>query len=218
MLSKNKLAWCLIFAGALLLAYPKASEKHESIMQEKLLYEWQEAVITQTTKQSTKNEEEDSKSHLLPPQLPKDDAQKQEKAEPDKVFEGVEGILAIEKISLKVPILTNATSQNLKVSVASIENTGSAGKPGNYAIAGHRSKAWGKNFNRLDELEAGDTVEVVTTQAAFKYTVEQKLFVRPDEVWVLNGNGKDCEITLVTCHPVIDPTCRLVIKGRIKKE
>ncbi|WP_313636591.1 class D sortase, partial [Paenibacillus sp.] len=129
--------------------------------------------------------------------------------------DAAEGILTIGNIDLTLPILHGATQENMKKTVASIVNTGKAGEVGNYAVAGHRSRTYGRNFNRLDELTLGDHIEVDNGKEQFEYTVTEKLYVKPDEVWVLEPNGKDKEITLVTCDPIVNPTHRLIIKGKI---
>jgi sortase A len=129
----------------------------------------------------------------------------------------IEGIIKIEEIDLELPILTDATVKNMKISVASIKGTGKPGRIGNYAIAGHRSHTYGKNFNRLDEVEAGDFILINDGKNQFNYEVMEKLYVKPEEVEVLEGNGTDKEITLVTCHPMINPTHRLILKGKIKE-
>lgn len=129
----------------------------------------------------------------------------------------IEGIIKIEKIDLELPILTDATEKNMKISVASIKGTGKLGQFGNYAIAGHRSHTYGKNFNRLNEVEAGDFIIINDGKNQFDYEVMEKLYVEPEEVEVLEGNETDKEITLVTCHPMINPTHRLIIKGKIKE-
>lgn len=129
----------------------------------------------------------------------------------------IEGILKIDKIDLELPILTDANENNLKISVASIKGAGELGQVGNYSIAGHRSHTYGRNFNRLNEVEVGDLIKVDGGNEQFSYEVMEKLYVKPDEVWVLEGNDIDKEITLVTCHPMINPTHRLIIKGKIKK-
>ncbi|MGQ7891043.1 class D sortase [Paenibacillus sp. WC2504] len=134
---------------------------------------------------------------------------------PTPLPKNVEGVLRIDKINLKLPILTDATVKNLKVSVASIANTGKPGEVGNYAIAGHRNLTYGKNFNRLDEVDLGDIIQVETGSKHFKYMVEDKQYVLPTDVSVLKGNGKDKEITLITCDPMVNPTHRLIIKGKI---
>lgn len=129
----------------------------------------------------------------------------------------MEGMLKIDKINLYLPILNRATKNNLNISVASIENTGKAGEVGNYAIAGHRSHTYGRNFNRLGEIEKGDIIEVDNGNNKYKYIIVDKFLVKPDEVWVLKGNNKDKEITLITCEPMINPTHRLILKGKISE-
>lgn len=127
----------------------------------------------------------------------------------------MEGILKIEKIKFSQPILKGATQNNLNISVASVENTGRAGEIGNYAIAGHRNRSFGRNFNRLEEVEIEDKIVVDIGDSQFEYTVTEKLYVYPEEVWVLYSNKEDKEITLITCHPMKNPTHRLIIKGKI---
>ncbi|MDD9272050.1 sortase [Paenibacillus sp. GCM10023248] len=151
----------------------------------------------------------------LPSDKPVKPVVMQAAAKPTPMPKNVEGVLKIEKINLKLPILTDATVKNLKVSVASIANTGKPGEVGNYAIAGHRNLTYGKNFNRLDEVEAGDVIEVETGSKQFVYIVEEKQYVLPTDISVLKGNGTDKEITLITCHPMDNPTHRLIIKGKI---
>ncbi|MZQ83432.1 sortase, partial [Paenibacillus sp. 5J-6] len=133
---------------------------------------------------------------------------------PTPLPKNVEGVLRIDKINLKLPILTDATVKNLKVSVASIVNTGKPGEVGNYAIAGHRNLTYGKNFNRLDEVDLGDIIQVETGSKQFKYIVEDKQYVLPTDISVLKSNGKEKEITLITCDPMDNPTHRLIIKGK----
>jgi len=42
----------------------------------------------------------------------------------------------------------------------------------------------------------------------------KKFYVKPEELWVLEGDKENEEITLITCHPIINPTQRLIIKGK----
>ncbi|MCJ8014644.1 class D sortase [Paenibacillus sp. KQZ6P-2] len=202
----------LIIAGIILLCYPKFSEMIEDAQQQKLAREWE------TSFQNIDSPNDTAVSGKQAPakveSLSASNAKPAFKAPSDAEVK-VEGMLTIDKINLKLPILHGATKQNMKSTVASIENTGEAGEIGNYAIAGHRNRTYGRNFNRLDELEKGDKIDVETEAGRFEYTVTEKLIVKPEDVWVLKGNGKDQEITLVTCHPIVNPTHRLIIKGKI---
>lgn len=224
---KTKIAaGVLIFIGIMILSFPKLTEAYHDYQQQKLVEEWKSSfqLIDNVDDFSELNDEEvlpnnGTSTSVTSDQLQvvAEDAEVQEQKKPDfSSYKNMEGILTIEKIDLLLPILTGATDKNMKTTVASIENTGKAGEVGNYAIAGHRNFTYGRNFNRLDEMEVGDKIQVDNGESQFEYIVTEKLYVMPEDVWVLEGNGKDKEITLVTCHPmVVDAPYRLIIKGKI---
>lgn len=198
----------IVVIGLFVLFYPDLSEKYYDYQQQKLIDSWEESfnLIQQA------DDELDQESEL-------NDEKVNESLEDTKFdfseYDNMEGILSISKINLKLPILHGATQENLKTTLASIENTGQAGQIGNYAIAGHRSHTYGRNFNRLDELEVGDTINISTKETTYKYQVTEKLTVEPKDVWVLQGNDIDKELTLVTCDPLINPTHRLIVKAKL---
>lgn len=204
----NLLAWSFVVAGVLILLFPYVSEKYHDYKQEQMLNEWADSF--QRIEQIPDTEEAD----LVDQVQPEEPGVKNREAA-STGNDTTDGILMIDKIGLKLPILEGATQHNLRTTVASITNTGLPGEVGNYAIAGHRNYTYGRNFNRLNELQVDDRIGVNTGQKQFEYAVTEKLLVKPDEVWVLEPNGKDKEITLVTCHPVVNPTHRLIIKGKM---
>ncbi|BFT68771.1 class D sortase [Paenibacillus sp. P36] len=235
---------CIIF-GVLIFLYPALNDRYESYQQQKIMNQWQESlqIMDQIPPEESESAQTEGVDTLIgkvettgslgamgpvdtagsvdsaatnPPSVkPVQPLDLQAAPKPTPLPKNVEGVLRIEKINLKLPILTDATVKNLKVSVASIANTGKPGGVGNYAIAGHRNLTYGKNFNRLDEVDLGDIIQVETGSKQFKYIVEDKQYVLPTDVSVLKGNGKDKEITLITCDPMDNPTHRLIIKGKI---
>ncbi|MGF7057963.1 class D sortase [Brassicibacter mesophilus] len=237
----------IILTGLLVVAYPKGSELFHNYKQQKLIKEWQQSLLAIESSYTTPQENNEtillgkekaqnkdisnnrtlkdyssySERYEEAEKKKKENERKKKEAEEKRrkeyIKKNMEGMLIIEKINLSLPILHGATDKNLKMSAASIENTGEAGKIGNYSIAGHRSRTFGRNFNRLDEVEIGDILEVDDGKNQYRYTVSEKLYVKPEEVWVLNGNKKDKEITLVTCHPMTKSTHRLIIKGKINE-
>ncbi len=221
---KKYISILCILVGVILVLYPTIKDKYESYEQRQILKEWEEnlqqieevspdAAIDDTEVQQDNLVEDESPAGAVTDQ-PIIKPLKIEKTAAEKYIEKhVEGVLMIEKIDLKLPILTNATKKNLSFSVASIAKTGKAGAVGNYAIAGHRNYSYGKNFNRLDELAVGDLIDVDTGGKQYWYKVSEKKYVLPTAIEVLEGNGKDREITLITCHPMKNPTHRLIIKG-----
>lgn len=132
-----------------------------------------------------------------------------------KIMDNMIGTLTIDNIELYLPILKGTTTKNLSMALTTIEPTTKPGQIGNIAIAGHRNLQYGKNFNRLNEIEVGDSIILNDGKNSYTYTVVEKFLVKPEETWILNGNDRDRMITLITCHPMGSPTHRLVIKGKI---
>jgi len=237
----------LIIIGIVIIIYPKTMEMYYDCQQGKLVKEWENSIsnieqggdlanhnknlsIDKTSKLLSYGTELELNHGEIQSRIiemkrksfkKKWDSKKLEEEENKKneqlVKRNIEGILKIEKIDLELPILSGATKSNLEISVSSINNTGKPGEIGNYSIAGHRSHTYGRHFNRLGEIEKGDIIEVVTGDAAYTYKVYDIFTVDPGEIWVLRPDGNHKEITLITCEPMINPTRRLIVRGRIEK-
>lgn len=193
------LPFLCIMIGASLLLYPLFKDKLEMDHQQQILQEWQVNV-----------------EHVSLDSEPEVTTKKQTSVAPIKAsVEGVEGELVISKINLKLPILKDATPSHLNVSVATIEPTGKLDRIGNYVIAGHRSRKYGKNFNRLDELTVGDQVDVYNGQKLYRFVIDNKKIVQPTQLDVLKSDGKTHAITLITCTP--GGKKRLVVHGMLKE-
>lgn len=130
-------------------------------------------------------------------------------------IEGI-GILIIPKINLKVVIGEGADLQTLKYAVGHFKGTALPGQKGNFCVAGHRSYVFGEYFNRLNELNIGDEIEVQTLNGKFKYKVYKTEVVLPSHVEVLNATS-DATMTLVTCTPIYVGTHRLIVKAKLEK-
>lgn len=210
-----------ILVGLLFLIYPTLEDHYTEYQQEKLLTAWTESLQNMDTPDSEAPAEStvslrNAKSSAVE-KSPVLTADNKADSEPEnlKWNDTMDGILTIDKINLRLPILKGATTSNMKLSVASIDGTGKIGQPGNYCIAGHRSYAYGKNFNRLDELMPGDIIKITAADHQYQYAVTEKLYVKPTDVWALSGNGADKKISLITCDPMINPTQRLVIRAKL---
>lgn len=119
------------------------------------------------------------------------------------------GRLIISKINVDLPILEGASEENLKHSAGHIKYTCFPGEDGNCFIAAHRSWTPGKLFNKLDELEAGDTVTIITGYGEYKYIVSYKYVVEPENTNVFLMDEYD--LTLVTCTPLYKASHRLLV-------
>lgn len=90
-------------------------------------------------------------------------------------------LIISNKIDLKMPIVNGATFENMKDSVATIRHDRIIDNK-NYSIAGHRYITKGRHFNRLDELEKGDDIQIVTDDGStIYYKVYDKLVVEPED-------------------------------------
>lgn len=192
---KKAIPILIIIIGLTVFAYPRIAQYYNDLKQQALLEQWQNAA----------------------PELYDDIAEDAAdgSSEEEILKNNVQGVLIIDKIDLSLPILNGVSAQNMSVGVARFSQSAQPGQAGNCAIAGHRNHAYGRMFNRLDEVEIKDTITIKTNDNEYTYIVTEKLFVAADETWVLNGSAAEKEITLITCHPLYHPTGRLVIKGRL---
>lgn len=138
-------------------------------------------------------------------------------AELDTVITGI-GILTIEKIDLKLPVVDGVSSAQLKVAVGRVPETAGIGETGNAVIAGHRSYTHGQYFNRLGELESGDIIRYQSKegeQMTFEvYDISQ---IEPGEQSAFAQPLDTAEITLYTCTPIRIATHRLLVRARRTK-
>jgi sortase A len=95
------------------------------------------------------------------------------------------------------------------------------GRVGNFATSAHRT-TYGKPYNRVAELEDGDSLIVETAQYFFVYKVYGREIVYPDAVRVIlpvpNEEGATPTqriMTLTTCHPMFSAKQRYVIWGEM---
>lgn len=224
-----------IIIGILLILYPKFKNIYEDYQQKLLIKNWQESFLiiddngygsssdNNISIESLKDKGIDVEAEGLEDI---DRFQNEEIGEEnnsnqviydDYIKNNMVGMLIIEKIDLNLPILNKTTKDNLSKALTTIEPERKPGQIGNLAIAGHRSHAYGKNFNRLNEIIEGDVIQVNDGKETYTYTVTEIIIVKPEDIWVLDGDGESKEITLVTCHPLKNPTHRLIIKGKIKE-
>lgn len=124
-------------------------------------------------------------------------------------------ILRIPSIQLESPILEGATSVQLNRALGMIENMDEPGTiNGSSAIAGHQSHQFGQFFNRLNELQIGDSFELETSKDVFVYEVFDIQIVSPNNVQVLERQEGISLLSLVTCYPARSNKYRLVVQAK----
>ncbi|SDD02315.1 sortase A [Paenibacillus sp. UNCCL117] len=124
------------------------------------------------------------------------------------------GIIEIPKIASKLPLLAGVTDANMKLGAVHFKGTAVPGQQGNAVIAAHRSLNYGRLFNRLVELEKGDTVVVTMGGEKKSFEVTATEIVEPDEISVLKQPRKGTYLTLITCDPIDTGTHRFIVHAK----
>lgn len=146
----------------------------------------------------------------------KDAVQEPAEKEIKAVMEGdAIGILVIPRIDARLPVTAGVSEDQLKISEGWVMQTDPVGDPGNAVIAGHRSHTWGRHFNRLGELEEGDSIYFDPVDGErIQFTVYEILTVEPDDPAVFASPGEGmAQLTLYTCTPMETSAQRLVIRA-----
>lgn len=128
------------------------------------------------------------------------------------------GLINIPNIDVEILLVEGVSDQALKYAAGHMPETALPGEVGNCSIAGHRSYTFGKYFNRLDELAVGDEIRLTYGTKEYVYEVYESFLVLPTEVDVVEPQGDEAVVTLITCHPVINPTHRLIVRGKLKRD
>ena len=118
-------------------------------------------------------------------------------------------LIRIPRIGVDKAVVEGVGVPDLKKGPGHYPGSPMPGQPGNAAIAGHRT-TYGAPFYRLDDLHAGDDIEVTTRQGLFHYRVESTRTVAPDDFAVLDPTV-GAQLTLTTCTPRFSASNRLVV-------
>ena len=112
----------------------------------------------------------------------------------------VVGLIEIEALELKYPIVEGADSKQLAYGIGHIPDTAAIGGKGNCVLAGHRGSRYGTYFKYLNRLSAGDTVKVMDKEGnVYLYEAVSSEVVGPYDNSV-KAQGEETELTLLTCE------------------
>lgn len=204
----KKLSYVFITVGICVMLLPSISEWLADREQDKLL---QIAEASTSVNQAAIRDYEQ-----VSRMLEEGDFSSEEENEAVQLEKGVIGIISIDNIDLKLPILEGATKKNMKHAAAHMSETTGLGQIGNTAIAAHRAHTKGRLFNRLGEVKLGDEILVQNDKQKYKYKVYNIVVVEPTDLSVLDKNNEDAILTLITCDPMINPTHRLIVQGKLE--
>ncbi|XEC92886.1 class D sortase [Paenibacillus tarimensis] len=227
----RKIYYSLIVLGILIMLYPKGNELYQDYKQKKLM-ELENSSVEEITDDNLRQAQYLQLEHLtevfaqeasIPNEVPSEASEVSETNGSNAIAVNNEdssaelpiATIKIPKINVSLPVLSGATTQNMKYAAAHMKETSPLGEIGNAAIAAHRARTKGRLFNRLGELDVGDEIIIKENNKEYVYTVYEVLIVEPTDVSVLNRNRKDKVLTLITCDPVINPTHRLIVHAKI---
>ena len=106
------------------------------------------------------------------------------------------GELDVPRLGLNVMVREGMDAATLRRAVGHVPSTALPGQMGNFVVIAHRDTF----FRPLRELEKGDTVQVVTTQGRFTYTIESLEVVEPEGI-KLTAPKTEAIVALITCFP-----------------
>lgn len=125
------------------------------------------------------------------------------------------GQIIIDKIGLTMPIADRAESTQLRVAIGLLGGSSMPGTPGNTILLGHRMYTYGRHFNRLDEVVAGDTVVIITKDRKLTYRVDRQEVILPAALRpTLSVVTTEKQLILVTCTPVKIASHRLLVYAK----
>ena len=126
---------------------------------------------------------------------------------------GPVGIISIPKIGVQMVVVEGTDAEQLRSGPGHYPGTPLPGEQGNVAIAGHRT-TYLHPFYDLNELVAGDHINVLTVQGLFVYEVTTSQAVAPTDVAVVAPTPTPV-LTLTTCNPRYSATQRLVVQAKL---
>ncbi|MDY3367447.1 class D sortase [Zhenhengia yiwuensis] len=204
---KKILSKVLIIVGILLLLLPSVGNLYTKYQQDRMYQAYLDNLTQIETSMQTLNEALVSEEELA----------EEQPALAAQTPNGLDvmGIVSIPKIGVDLMFVEGVSKQALKFAVGHMPGTAMPGEVGNCAIAGHRSYTFGEYFNRLDEVEIGDEIQIAIGKENYTYKVYESFLVEPSEVWVTEPIEDKKVVTLITCHPVVKATHRLIVRGEL---
>jgi len=134
-------------------------------------------------------------------------------------------ILTSQRMGINVLVVEGTTPSALKAGAGHYPGTALPCEKGNVAIAGHRT-TYGRPFNKVDAMRAGDTVHLITPFNDCTYKAvpafgghDNPWVVLPDDYRVVATPSVRAAywLTLTSCHPKGSASHRIVLRLKLIK-
>jgi sortase A len=124
--------------------------------------------------------------------------------------------ISIPSIDVDVPVVEGDGWEELKMGAGHRVGSANPGERGNIVISGHND-VYGEIFRYLEDVNIGDEVVVYAGDTPYRYVVAAKMVVEPTEVSLLESTP-NATLTLITCHPYMIDTHRLVVIAELANQ
>jgi sortase A len=125
------------------------------------------------------------------------------------------GRIVIAKIGASYPVVQGTDTASLEKGPGHYRATALPGLGQTVAIAGHRT-TYLEPFRHIDDLHAGDKIELKMPYADFTYVVQSQKIVKPTALWVTNNVGYD-RLVLSACNPLYSAAQRIIVFARLRE-
>jgi sortase A len=129
--------------------------------------------------------------------------------------------IVIPDIDVSMVVVEGTSPAALRAGAGHYPSTPLPGEVGNVAIAGHRT-TYGRPFNRVDELEPGDQIWLLTPVGDHRYVVSDpdpdigaNPWVTTPDDWGVVAPSDDALLTLTSCHPKGSAAQRIVVRAEL---
>ena len=131
------------------------------------------------------------------------------------------------RVKVNVVVVEGTTLAALEAGAGHYVDTPFPCEQGNVGIAGHRT-TYGRPFNKIDKMRAGDTIDLITPFAKCIYQVVRP-FAGHSNPWVVQPNdysvvgqsgvlGTGQWLTLTSCNPLGSDAQRIVLRAKLIKQ
>lgn len=121
------------------------------------------------------------------------------------------GRIVIADIAVDTIVMKGIRPVDLRRGPGWIDWSDLPGPTGTCGISGHRT-TYGAPFRRIDELVAGDTIDLYSPYRRYRYEVTRTLVVTPDQVEVVESTEAPT-LTLTACHPPYSARYRIAVQA-----
>jgi sortase A len=185
--SKKRIAVLLILAGLSLVGMVAFDYLYGKWQTERLMKNFYEGI-------EDRGDDKDEEG-----EVPSEQASTEEKASRPSFEEGVIGIIEIESINVKYPIIEGADQEALNKGIGHLTETAMIGEKGNCVLCGHNGSRSGEFFTKLNMVAVGDLVRIMDERGDYHtYKVVNTRVVGPRENSIKDTDGTE-KLTLFTC-------------------